>query len=686
MVSIPAISHLRNMTLRYTTMLHSDTPRLATAARALSVIQKMLLGGLWAALLGMSLVATVQAQDDPTLIVREDGFMRSQQTIAIAHSDEDATTPPNVETFDPAGPLFFRYVPSGDWTLEDREDELSAIRVKQGEATVSAESVAFIDENTAVATFPRAELALHEPFVFANSIESSEELYIDERYYPMYDSLRASRTAALDPDASRLEAIDTLTPFLDASKATASMALYDSTMQTLDSLVTDVVDTRTDSLETLREAMNPSTAEALDRVSAFRTRLDTTTAVLDPYLSAHEQSEEDVDMLLQAATSLEEGGYESFRRSTMQMLSRNNYDDYQMRQTLALLSRLLADPGAPAYEGLQPDSLHLSRTHASALQPYRDELESYGWMGDFENILRVVNTNLEEHDVVFQEEVMRNLRLQRPGAPEPYYEIAQTFNAAGTGSLDTVDEALEEALAKVTDPSLLDNLQRWRMQRDTDRPPIDERTETTIAEGLAQFEAGDLEAARQTMVRASRLAGGSPLVPYYQGQIAQAQGDTDSALLYFERARERDSSYVPPMLKAIEARIEKGEFDRAVRQADSVLTTQPYWLVYYRKAEALLGAERYDDAQSVIQSRCEPLNDETPGLYLLLGDVFMGKEQWDGARWAYEQAGSINPETPDFSARMDSLRTELNERGIAFDEVEPETETIELSSPDDVNP
>ena len=637
-----------------------------------------------AALFGLlGLVPPVsQAQDTPTLIVREDGFMRSEQSIAIAHSDDEATTPPNPETFDAEGPLFFRYVPVGDWTLNDRDDELESIRVEQGDATVSAESVSFIDENTAVATFPSSDLVLHKPFVFANDIESSEELHIEERYFPMYDSLRVVHETALDtaPDAP-LDAVDALVPFLDAGEATASMALYDSTMQTLDSLATTLVDVRNDSLEALREEMSPPTKEALDRVAAFRARLDTTAAVLAPYLDAHEQVASDMDMLLDATTSLEEGGYSSFRRSTMELLARNNYDDYQMRRSLALLTRLLADPDAPTYDGMQPDSLHLSQVEDPAFESYRNELESYGWMGDFEDLLYVVNTNLEEHNVVFQDEVMRNLRLQRPGAPEPYYELANVFNVAGEGDLEAIDEALNNALAKMTDPAFLDNVQRWRMRIDPELTVVDERAQETIDEGLAQLEAGNLEAARATMVRASRLAGGSPLVPYYQGQIARAQGDLDSAILYFERARERTPWYVSPALESIEARMDVGEYERAVAQADSVLTDQPYWLVYYAKARALMGAEAYEDAQSVLQSRCEPLNDEDPDLYLTLGDVYMGQEQWDGARWAYEQAGSINPENPDFAARMDSLRTELNDRGIAFDEVEPETQEIDVSGP-----
>jgi tetratricopeptide (TPR) repeat protein len=442
-----------------------------------------------------------------------------------------------------------------------------------------------------------------------------------------------------------------------------------------------VIERRNDSLETLRAAMNPPTAEALDRVTAFRTRLDTDATTLEPYLSAHEQAASEMSMLVEAAATLETGGYESFRRSTMQLLSRNNYDDYQMRQTLALLVRLLVDPEAPSYDGMQPDSLHLSRTEAEAFASYRNELESYGWMPEFENMLRVVNTNLAEHDVVFQEEVMRNLRLQRPGAPEPYYELAELFNVAGEGDPDAVRSALNDALAKITDPVLLDNVQRWHMRVGDAPLAVDERAQSTIDEGLAQFEAGNLEAARQTMLRASRLAGASPLVPYYQGQIAQAQGEFDTAILYFERAREQAPAYLPPALQAIDTHIQAEAYDRAVAQADSVLTDQPYWLVYYQKAKALMGAERYAEAQSVIQSRCEPLNDEDPNLYLTLGDIYMGQEQWDGARWAYEEAGRINPENPDFTARMDSLRTTLNERGIDFSEVQPETETIEVSAP-----
>lgn len=607
--------------------------------------------------------------------------MRSEQAVAIAHTDSSATTPPNPDTFDATTTLFFRYVPAGDWTLEDRREELSAIRLQQGDTAVPVSTVRFVDANTAVAAFPRGRLALHEPFTFTNGLGTSRAVQIAERYFPMYGTLTEARAHARAKADTPLVAADTLLPFLDAGPTTASMALYDSTMQTLDSLATAVIARRNDSLETLRAAARPPTAEALDRVAAFRNRLDSTAAALAPYLDAREQAASEVTMLLDAAETLETGSYASFRRTTMQMLSRNSYDDYQMHQTLALLVRMLVDPDAPAYPGMQPDSLHLSRVEAPLFDTYRSELESYGWMDDFEDVLRIVNTNLEEQNVVFQEEVMRNLRLQRPGAPEPYYELAALFNTAGEGDAEAVQTAVDDALAKITDPVLLDHVQRWHMQTGTERLAVDAQAQSALDEGLAQFQAGNLEAARQTMVRASRLAGGSPLVPYYQGQIARAQGDLDAALLYFERAREQSPAYVMPALEAIDTHMQAEAYDRAVAQADSVLAEQPYWLVYYRKAQALLRAEQYTAAQSVIQSRCEPLNDEEPSLYLMLGDVYMGKEQWDGARWAYEQAGRINPENPDFAARMDSLRTTLNERGIDFSAVQPETEEIELSAP-----
>jgi tetratricopeptide (TPR) repeat protein len=200
-----------------------------------------------------------------------------------------------------------------------------------------------------------------------------------------------------------------------------------------------------------------------------------------------------------------------------------------------------------------------------------------------------------------------------------------------------------------------------------------------VAKGRSLMENEQLAQARETMIRVSRMAGGYPPVQYYLGQIARAQGNTSAALAYFDRALELDPTYALPHLGAMDALLEAEAYERAMARADSALTSQPYWTLYFRKAKALIGMEDYEEARAVLRGRCEPLNDESFDLYITLGDTYMASRQWSGARWAYEEAGSLQPNNQRFSERMDTLRSRLSDAGVSFQEIAPEETTRSLS-------
>jgi len=274
---------------------------------------------------------------------------------------------------------------------------------------------------------------------------------------------------------------------------------------------------------------------------------------------------------------------------------------------------------------------------------------------------------------------MQNLRLQRPGAPEPYYELLAALNAVGQGDDAALATNLDRALAKCTSVDFLHDIQLWRMVDHPSHQTLTENVRDLIAEAQSLHENGQLNAARQAYVRASRLAGGYPPVQYSLGQIAREKGKLSAALVYYDRAVELEPSYAVPEVAAVDALLENESYEQAVARADSALTDHPLWTIYYRKAKALIGQEEYDAARSVLRGRCEPLNDESFDLYITLGDTFLGMRQWSGARWAYEEAGNLQPENSRFSERMQTLRSRVSDAGLSFQEIAPEETTREVS-------
>ena len=635
------------------------------------------------------LPSTAHAQESPTtqLLVRESGTFRSARSIDIAHADEEGTVPPDTAAVRDADAYSFRYRPAGDWEMSTGDGEdLEQVLLQQGETTVPPQD-ARVNEAAgyAVASFAADEITITEAVVFKNDLATSAPLTMDEVFYPGYAELRGAYDAAQDTlSEAPLVAADTLLSFVTNDSLAQAFSFYRDARSTLDSAAFRALDRESATLRQLRDDLQTPSSEGLAQVDQFQTHLDSVASVLEPYLAddatSSTNSRDQMDLLIESAASMRESAYRSYRDATLRIYMRGDYDNYQLSRSLALLSRMLIDPPYTTRDNtLDLDTLSLDRLDAPRYASLRTEMEAYGWLGDFKEVINIVNNNITQHQVVFQEEVMQNLRLQRPGAPEPYYELFAAMNAVGQGDEAALSTHLDRALAKCTSVDFLHDIQLWRMVDHPSHQTLTEDVRDLIDEAQSLYENGQLDAAREAYVRASRMAGGYPPVQYYLGQIARENGELSAALAYYDRATELEPSYAIPEVAAVDALLENESYGQAVARADSALTSYPLWTIYYRKAKALIGQEKYDDARSVLRGRCEPLNDESFDLYITMGDTFLAMRQWSGARWAYEEAGSLQPQNRRFSERMQNLRSRVSDAGLSFQEIAPEETTREVS-------
>lgn len=632
-----------------------------------------------ALLVGVPVIDTwAQNETTATLLVRESGTFRSARSITIAHTDGKGQAPPDTARVRAADQIHFRYVPAEDWDLE--RDDVTGIRLQQkgDSSTILTPSIVCVDPSEARVAIPKDTLDLTASIVFKSAVGISEPLSINEIYRAAYPRFRAAYDTAQtkQADGASLAVVRALQPFVAQDAVAQTFSFYPAARKLLDQAARAALDRESETLRRLRGHIQSPSREDLAAVDRFRARLDSVQGVLAPYLAdstAQRASARDqMNLLRDAAASMRENARASYRKETLRIFLRGNYENDQFTQSLALLVRLLTDPVTTTHDRtLDVDTLVLSRLEAPRYDSLRTELASYGALGDVQEVARLVNRNIQSHGYVFGEAVMQNLRLQRPGAPEPYYEILSALNAVGAGDQAALQSHLQRALAKCTDLTFLNALQQWRMAEHPSQQTVTDTVRTLLATAHVHARDGKLDAAKQHLLTASRRAGGYPPLAYARGDVARQQGNTDAALVHFEHAVELAPSYVVPRISAVRALIEAGRYERAVARADSVLNEYPYWTLYYQKARALMGLEQYEEARAVLRGRCEPLNNESIPLYLMLGEVYRAQEQWEGAHWAYENAEDLRPNDPRVATQLDAFRNELQAVGLTLDDVAP---------------
>jgi tetratricopeptide (TPR) repeat protein len=626
----------------------------------------------------------LQAQD-VELLYREKKFLRGERVVQIRHSDAQGRSPADTSAFRTSERIYFTLDPVGDWTWSP-DDTGDALRITLLQNTTELSVVDIrvyttgVPEPRMILAYPKEEVDLTEPVVFAHAPGRSAPLSIHERYVPGYNRMKARLATARNTlDAAPLEAAATLAPF-EAEGAGPSFSFAPEARALLDTAVTRVLDRQARTFTQLQDSLGSLSTQVLDQIDAYRSELDSVHRRLSFYLDGRTPSQraaaDEMAYLRSSAATMQASAVRAHRKQRLRIFMRGTYGDDQLRTSLDVLVRLLLDP-QPAYAHRQPRlaPLRLEALDAPRFRAVREEMQALGWWEDLRETTRIVNASIRDDSLVFGEEVMLNLKLKRPAAPQPYYEIIAAMNRLGQGDRETFERHVRRALAKATDLSLINDLQVWQRASALSPARLDARTRSLLREGRAHWRAGRLAAAKEAYQLASRLTGSYAPIPYALGQISVELGDPLVAQTYFDQARALTPTYLPPEIRTIDLLLEREAYAQALARADSALARQAAWTLYFAKARALAGLERHDEARQVLRGRCEPLNDESVSLYLLLGDTYRKLDEWAGARWAYQQAGALEPENEAFVTRMRELQHRAQQAGISLDGPPPEDVT-----------
>ena len=624
----------------------------------------------------VGIIATVRplSAQDVELLYDAGGVFGGERHVRIAHADAEGRVPPDAAAVRNADRIYFAFRPSEDWTFElDDKQALQGIALVQDTSTLVPETVTLMGSEegarVAVMAVPKSQIDWFTPVAFRHAADTTAGLALNEKYAPGYSSLRSAyrNGRRLLNEQKPLGAIEALQPFYDPAKP--DFSVVGDARALLDSASTQVLNDARSRFRALRQDLvSEPDANGLARLDSFRVRLDSIRAVLAPYAQAGPGTTPDVqdriNTLTQSANQLRADARSTYRRETLGIFLRGKYENPKLRLYLAALTQLLVAPdSAFSVSTLQVNPLRPAMLRAPRYAEIQQRLQSEGWENAFREIIDLVNENIHERQQVFGDEIMQSLRLRRPAAPQPYYEIVAAMNALLAEDQARFSEAWGRALEKVSSVSLLNDLQRWRLASEVSPDAVPERALKLADEARSYRREGELGAAEARLQLAARLA--EPYAPlYYElGQLRQARGDTAAAREDFGRARALAPTYAPPEVDVLRQLLAQEKYERALTRADSLVQEQSYWLLYFPKARALLGMGRYTEAREVLRGRCEPLNDESYALYALLADTYVGMEVWDGVRWAVQQAETLTPRRSTFVERVSDVRAVATEEG-----------------------
>ncbi len=604
------------------------------------------------------------------LLYDDGGVLSDRKTVTVTLTDAKGSVPPDTAAVRQADRIHFLYRPAGDWTFaDDATATLRQIAIQQDGLRIQPSEASLLQQDDAViaarAAYPRDQIEWQRPFTFAHPIDTSAALSLPEVYSTGYAALRRpyDRGRRLLKQGQPRRALDTLAVFF--GEAPSSYAFVPDAKATLDNAAAAIVDRETKTFDALREEVLASpNAESLARIESFRTQLDTVRTALDAYLNARPNAgasvEERIAALDTSAATLYDNAYETYRQQTVRVFLEAPYSRAKPAFFVDALVQLLLDPSpVRAASGLQLDSLSTALLAEDRYDDVRRTLQKNQWGQDFQDVMRILNDNLRRHDRLFGEQVFESLRLARTSAAQPYYEILSALNAAAAGTASAFQSHWERAQTTTPDLSLLNALQHWRIARRT-TPSADPPSGAALVTEARHLRTENRpEAARRRLERARRMAPDYAPLLYEQGRLHQAQGDTAAARTHFDRAHAADTTYIVPEVATLRLLLDQKQSEAALKRADAVLQSAPYWMVYFAKARALGQLERYDEAIDVLRERCEQLNEKSYALYALMAELYARQEAWKGAAWAVNEADAYEPDRPDFVSRLRSVREQV---------------------------
>jgi len=603
------------------------------------------------------------------LTVRENKLLRGERVVTVQHVPEEGTATPDTADFRRSESIFFAFRPSEDWSIEEEETQVREVTLVQNGRELTPKDVTFItdsDSGFSRVTFAKSDIQITDPFVFANEIDTTTQIRIDEQYFPGYTTYRRAYEigkAAFNKNGY-LQGYDALKVFAAQDPIIEALSFGTRARQLLDQTVRGILKAEADTLQVLQESLAQPTVPKVKRAESFTADLEALQDTLRFYLSkqgpSYAEARQLMEDLLMGARNAGEDGWNSYRRTVLGAFFRGNYKDYRFSFFMEVMTRMLLEQETQLAPGTTLDTLKVEDLESPRFRTERREMQQLGWLNGFREIIQLINENIHERQYVIGEDNMDNFRLRQSTETQPHFGIYSGFNSLLEEDVETFRTKLSEAMVETSDPDMLHDLELWVISAETAPEDVSDRALELMMEGRNLQAIGDTSGAKNSFTLASRLASTYAPVYFFLGKLSYQTGRPFAAQSYFEKALRFYPGYLSPRIYTAQILINEEEYGPAVSLLDDTLAERTAWYLHFLRARSLYHLGRYNEARSVLVERCMALNDKSFDLHILLGDVALAMRDRAQALESYRRAGQLRPESDVFSGRMKKLRAGSN--------------------------
>ncbi len=615
-----------------------------------------------------------QVEYEATLLYREKKLLRSERSVVATLSDGQGNPAPSPAAFRDTPFLYFTYRPEGDWQFEEKDvvEGLPLIKIEQGGRVVRAAELTPASRTKTfdyvIAAFPRSEIDVYSSMQISSELEAAPRpLTFGEAFYPGYArSLAAYEAGESSAESDPFGALSSLLPFATAKDSVRVFSFFADAERLLHEVARRPVETRQNTLATLQALLTGDAIDAdlLEEAQQAQARLAALRDSLDDYLSLAgpnpSQLAERLDALETALSANRTQAADRYRASRLGYFETGSYEDFKFRTFIDVLARLLLYRETALAPASSLDSIDVSVL--DRMTEGRRLLDDLGWLAEFTEVTQLLSDQVRDDQTLLGRDALINLWNQREAERQPYYYLFKAFGAQAEGDVSAAVENFERALAKTTDREMLDNLQLWLIAFDLAGRSAPQEALALVNEGIRLENSGDLVAARDQFVRATRLFSTFTPAYYHLGRVTMRKDrNAFAARTYFDRALEEDPTYVAPRLSDITFHVDEGEYELALEKLDLALAQRDLWFYHYLRAQTLHQMDRNEEALEVIEQRAKPLVSLSFDQFILLGDISKAQDDRDAARDFYRDAGRLRPESAVFNQRMQALYADDDE-------------------------
>ncbi len=503
---------------------------------------------------------------------------------------------------------------------------------------------------TVLMTFPKDKIKLYKPFVFINTMDTSEPIQLDEKFFEHYETYHRMYLEGQGhyDDNLYFEAFKSFFPIAQDGTAKEELLHYSFFADASEKQIENIITKYSDSLFSVFSAIhdefsNTMQFSALHQGDSVRNLLVMGYDVFTPYFELNYPKSKllktDYTILLDSINSILKDNSQAFKENTLSFLEKGKHEEFKFRFFIDAIARLMTYiESFKIIDGLNK----LDLVHLDDLPHIKQTLIQTEWLEDFEIYVYLINENIENNQQIFNDATMTNLHNQMAFQHQPYYQLFSAFNSLASND-ELFYEYLNDAVKYCSDVEIIKRGEMWLLSYDYTNRNINPATITSINNGLSPiFEQNWSEASEAFNIISMQAGHLAP--PWYYGAVADfEQGNIFSARSKINHALDRNPGYISPRLYLFEWMKQEERYEELFENINQSLQELDIWLFHYWKAKTLMAAGLYQEVIERITQYCHHLNPYDVHSWFLLGDAYLSLAEENQARQAYERTQQIDP-------------------------------------------